>query len=148
MLKVITCNQTNCILENSENLQHSTDLNIALLSSMAVLAILLIGLASLAAGWDQFSLASQTCSGQHQSLTLTPGANAWLSMLVPQRSKASDIAGYGCGDIRGDAQPLEAVRWILDVLNQNSGTINGVNITQSYIPGITLGKLLPDATHQ
>ncbi len=34
----------------------------------------------------------------------------------------------------------EAMRWALGRLNQDSGTINGEDIVDSYIPGVKIGK--------
>ena len=35
---------------------------------------------------------------------------------------------------------IKAMEWALNLLNRDTGTINGVHINDSYIPGVKLGK--------
>lgn len=39
-------------------------------------------------------------------------------------------------------QAYEAVRWAIDRLNKKNEELNGEFLTDSYIPGITLGKIV------
>lgn len=48
---------------------------------------------------------------------------------------------FGCGNITTDGLiAYEALNWITSTLNQQSGTINGKKVTESFIPGVKIGK--------
>ena len=40
----------------------------------------------------------------------------------------------------GSIKIYEALLWAVSRINQDSGTINGETITDSYVPGIKIGK--------
>ena len=42
--------------------------------------------------------------------------------------------------VAGRIPAYEALLWALNLINQDSGTINGQAVTDSYIPGIKLGR--------
>ena len=44
--------------------------------------------------------------------------------------------------VSGGMQAYEAAQWALKRLNQDQGTINGQRVTDSYIPGVKLGKFV------
>lgn len=48
---------------------------------------------------------------------------------------------YGCGPVSERGVVIfEAMKWLLSIINLNSGTLNGYRITESLIPGIKVGK--------
>lgn len=44
-------------------------------------------------------------------------------------------------ELTGTMQSYEAIRWALDRLNKKNTVLNGEFLTDSYVPGVKLGKL-------
>ena len=67
-------------------------------------------------------------------------ADIYLNALLSVHS-SSQRGIYGCGSIsRKGLIIFQALRWIINTINQNRGTINGKKVNQSLIPGVKLGN--------
>lgn len=88
------------------------------------------------------AIAFESCdASSYGGITLQPDAQAYIGLLMSLRSKGED--GYGCGELNTDEdvpQAYEAMKWALDRLNQDSGSINGDTVTESYIRGVKIGQ--------
>ena len=83
-------------------------------------------------------LSSETCTDSGTSAAVEPGAQAIIASVQGLRMPGED---GGCGGVDGSsAELVEAIRWALQRINQDSGTINGQSISQSYIPGVKIGN--------
>lgn len=50
---------------------------------------------------------------------------------------------FGCGNISTDGLiAFEALNWIISILNQDSGMINGKKVVESFIPGVKIGMYM------
>ena len=89
-------------------------------------------------------LAFQSCdTSVYGGITIESNAQAFIGLLMSLREMGE--GGYGCGDLATSEelpQAYEAMKWALDRLNQDTGTINGETITDSYVPGVKIGKLV------
>ena len=84
------------------------------------------------------NLATQTCSSNARQAVIQPGAQATIGTILTLHEPGQ--GGVGCGAIGPDLENVEAIGWALQIINQDSGTINGETITDSYIPGVKIGK--------
>jgi len=67
-------------------------------------------------------------------------ADIYLSCLLDVHG-SSKQGIYGCGNVSERGVVIfEAMKWLLSIINQNSGSLNGAPIKESLIPGVKLGE--------
>lgn len=67
-------------------------------------------------------------------------ADIYLSCLLDVHG-SSRQGIYGCGTVSERGVVIfEAMKWLLSIINQNTGLLNGAPIKESLIPGVKLGE--------
>ncbi len=86
------------------------------------------------------ALTSQTCDLSDRMHVLEPDAQAFIHGILVQHYSSED-GSYGCDQPLVDVfQATEALRFAVERLNQDAGQIGGIDITDSYIPGVKIGN--------
>ena len=85
--------------------------------------------------FKDFSLQMREIAGRLPDWQISPTVFRTSYFFLPYQSFR-----YGCGSLNENVEYVEAMNWALQHLNQNSGSINGNPISDSYVPGIQLGK--------
>ena len=73
-------------------------------------------------------------------MVIVPDADAFIHVAL-SISRPGD--GYGCGDLSissGIVQELMAMGMVAERLNQDSGKVDQLTVTESYIPGVKIGE--------
>ena len=84
-------------------------------------------------------IAQDTCDPTDRKYIINPDAQAHIGAILSLRNAGQH--GTGCGKLStGAVQALEGMMWAMSLLNQDTGKIGDLSITDSYIPGIKLGK--------
>jgi len=79
------------------------------------------------------------CDSSTRKYLINPDARIHIGVILPIRESGKD--GSGCGNVLSSGiQQLEAMKWLVSVLNQESGQIGNITITDSYIDGVEIGK--------
>ena len=83
---------------------------------------------------------SQSCDASFRGSVIGPDAQAYIGVVQTFHTSSTD--GFGCGTVKSNnMEPFEAIHWALDLLNKESGEVDGTGTIQdSYIPGIKLGE--------
>ncbi len=82
---------------------------------------------------------TMTCDPSTGNYVIEPEADVFLNVILSQRDIGT--GGYGCGDVLVETfQAKESLRFALEQLNRDSGQVGNTTITDSYIPGVKLGK--------
>jgi hypothetical protein len=82
-------------------------------------------------------------------LVINPKADVFITVLLPVHE--SDSRGlYSCGRITRDGVTIyEAIKWTLNIINQNEGVINKLRLLDRFIPGVRIGaKIYDNCGHQ
>lgn len=110
----------------------------------SILSCLLLGIALVTSSHGQ-TIEQQQCDGSPgHSAVIQPDAQAFIvgyfAMNGPSPGSKS-----GC-DVISDSemQGYEAIRWAIDRLNKKGTMLNGEFLTDSYVPGITIGMKVRD----
>ncbi|XP_041349145.1 uncharacterized protein LOC121368478 [Gigantopelta aegis] len=90
----------------------------------------------------QGTLVRQSCSATQTETEIQADAHAFIGGLVSMHQEGAH--GYGCGDIEGDMQSYEAIRWAIELLNKEKIEYNGQFLTDTYVPGIKIGMKVQD----
>ncbi|XP_076364290.1 uncharacterized protein LOC143253792 [Tachypleus tridentatus] len=94
------------------------------------------------------NLTIEKCFTESRHVDVAPGSDVGIGVLLNVHEPGKGI--YGCGNLTVEGvETYEILRWAVSLLNQDRGVINGVNITESFIPGIRLGlKVYDTCGHQ
>jgi hypothetical protein len=82
-------------------------------------------------------------------LVINPKADVFITVLLPVHE--SDSHGiYSCGRIARDGVTIyEAIKWTLNIINQNEGVINKQRLSDRFIPEVRIGaKIYDNCGHQ
>ena len=85
-------------------------------------------------------LEEQTCDSSKLGHVVQGDAQAYIGVVLAMHESAEST--YGCGAPLDSMKAYEAMRWALGRINQDSGFIDGVAISEAYIPGVKIGKSL------
>ena len=78
------------------------------------------------------------CDSSIRKHVINPDGSVHIGVIVPVTDPGHD--GSGCGNVsRSGVQQVEAMKWIISVLNQDRGQIGNMTISDSYIPGVKIG---------
>ena len=85
------------------------------------------------------NLAWEQCS--REELIHTVDTQAVITGLFSVRKRSEDGSSI-CGEISEQGlQNLEAVRWVLGLLNQDYDLVFGQRVSTSFVPGIRIGMI-------
>ncbi|XP_074600634.1 metabotropic glutamate receptor 2-like isoform X3 [Brevipalpus obovatus] len=97
--------------------------------------------------WSSASSLSDECrpySRPEPVQIIGEDADLYLNAIVSVH-ESSTRGIYGCGPVtEGGVVLVEAMRWLITVINRDDGTVNGRKIDGSLIPGIKLGLKIYD----
>ncbi|RWS24151.1 uncharacterized protein B4U80_08263 [Leptotrombidium deliense] len=84
-------------------------------------------------------------SSQYSVKTIEENADITIGVILNVHETGSNGV-YDCGNVtREGITVFEALEWVIGLINQESGAINGNLVTESFIPGIKLGVKVCDA---
>ncbi|GIZ04846.1 metabotropic glutamate receptor 3 [Caerostris extrusa] len=87
-------------------------------------------------------LLSETCLNPDSNLAqIEPEADVVVGAVLQLHQPGQGIFGCGQPSTEG-VQYYEALRWAVSALNQKSGEVAGVAVSDSFIPGIKIGEYL------
>ncbi|GFW72760.1 metabotropic glutamate receptor 3 [Trichonephila clavipes] len=83
-------------------------------------------------------LSSETCSTPESNFAqIEPDADVVVGAVLQMHQPGQGIFGCGSPSTEG-VQYFEAMRWAINALNQKSGEVAGVSVSDSFIPGVKI----------
>ncbi|KRY55801.1 Metabotropic glutamate receptor 8 [Trichinella britovi] len=89
------------------------------------------------------NIALEQCASDQ--LPAEKSAAAIITLILDVRRTLNNHDGPSCGTVSEEGLQIEEIaQWVIKILNQASGTVFGLPVTDSFIPGIELGLQVLD----